>query len=110
MKAKKIALVLSALALTAVSGYLFGQYEAEKIQTAQVAESENTTYSIKFPNLREMNGVYSNSIIETEDGNFWFYNDTDLTFHNGEEVTVLFDCEAPGIEDDIILDVHSLEY
>lgn len=110
MKAKKIALIMSALALTAVSGYLFGQYETEKIQTAQIAESENPAYSITFPNLREAKGIYSNSIIETEDGNMWFYNDTDLTFRNGEEVTVLFDCEAPGIEDDTILDVHSLEY
>ena len=107
MKEKRIALIMSALALTATAGFIFGQYDAEKIQTAQI---ENVQYSITFPNLREAKGIYSNSIIETEDGNMWFYNDTDLTFRNGEEVTVLFDCEAPGIADDTILDVHSLEY
>ena len=94
-----------ALSLTACTPK---QTEPE-IVYVRTTETE-TNYSITFPNLREAKGIYSNSIIETEDGNMWFYNDTDLTFRNGEEVTVLFDCEAPGIADDTILDVHSLEY
>lgn len=116
MKSKRIALIMSALALTATAGFIFGQYDAEKIQTAQI---ENVQYSITFPNLRTAEGIYHDYLtVETTDGNLWSmgedsrYLDSEgnAIFTEGEKVIVLFDMWGEETEDDFILDVHSLEY
>jgi hypothetical protein len=84
--------------------------------------SYTAEYHIDFPDLRVATGVYYDYLtIETADGNVWLLNDNPTSkyidengkaiFHNGENVLILFDTMATtNIEDDMILDVHSLEY
>lgn len=78
---------------------------------------------INFPGLRVETGIYHDYLtIETTDGNVWLMDDDTsnpryfdengtAVFHEGESVIILFDMMATmETEDDIILDVHSLEY
>ena len=114
MKRKIVALCMLALSLTACTPK---QTEPE-IVYVRTTETE-TNYSINFPNLRTAEGIYHDYLtVETTDGNLWNmgedsrYLDAEgnAIFIEGEKVTVLFDMWGEGIEDDIILDVHSLEY
>lgn len=114
MKRKIVALCMLALSLTACTPK---QTEPE-IVYVRTTETE-TNYSINFPNLRTAEGIYHDYLtVETTDGNLWNmgedsrYLDAEgnAIFTEGEKVTVLFDMWGEGIEDDIILDVHSLEY
>lgn len=80
------------------------------------------TREINFPDLRTAKGTYYDYLtITTEDGNEWLLDDSadskyidsngTAIFQNGESVIVLFDTMATeNITDDVILDVHSLEY
>lgn len=81
------------------------------------------TKEINFPDLRTAKGTYYNYLtITTEDGNEWLlgdapdskYLDSNGTaiFQSGESVIILFDTMGTldYLEDDVILDVHSLEY
>lgn len=81
------------------------------------------TTEINFPDLRTAEGIYYDYLtITTEDGNEWLlgdepdskYLDSNGTaiFQNGESVIVLFDTMGTldYLEDDVILDVHNLEY
>lgn len=76
------------------------------------AQTEDvTSEGIKFPGIRTENGDYESGHIITEDGHIWDYDNPDSIFYDGEQVIVLFDINGTEeIEDDIILDVHSLEY
>lgn len=114
MKRKIVALCMLALFLTACTPK---QTEPE-IVYVRTTETE-TNYSINFPNLRTAEGIYHDYLtVETTDGNLWNmgkdsrYLDAEgnAIFTEGEKVIVLFDMWGEGIEDDIILDVHSLEY
>ena len=81
------------------------------------------TREIDFPDFRIDNGTYYDYlVVETADGNEWLlgdepdskYLDSNGTaiFQNGESVIVLFDTMGTldYLEDDVILDVHNLEY
>lgn len=81
------------------------------------------TREINFPDLRTAKGTYYDYLtIITEDGNEWLlgddpdskYLDSNGTaiFQSGESIIVLFDTMGTlnYLEDDVILDVHSLEY
>lgn len=81
------------------------------------------TTEINFPDLRTAKGTYYDYLtITTEDGNEWLLGDEpeskyldsngNAIFKNGESVIVLFDTMGTldYLEDDVILDVHSLEY
>ena len=114
MKRKIVALCMLALSLTACTPK---QTEPE-IVYVRTTETE-TNYSINFPNLRTAEGIYHDYLrVETTDGNLWNMGEDsryldavgNAIFTEGEKVTVLFDMWGEGIEDDIILDVHSLEY
>lgn len=116
MKKKLLFLSLLALSLTACTPK---QTEPE-IVYVRTTETE-TNYSINFPNLRTAEGIYHDYLtIETTDGNVWELGDEsdsryldaegNAIFTEGEKVVVLFDMWGEGIEDDFILDVHSLEY
>lgn len=114
MKRKIVALCMLALSLTACTPK---QTEPE-IVYVRITETE-TNYSINFPNLRTAEGIYHDYLtVETTDGNIWnmgkdsryFDSEGNAIFTEGEKVVVLFDMWGEGIKDDIILDVHSLEY
>lgn len=74
-----------------------------------------------FPNLRTETGTYYDYlVVETTDGNEWLLGDEpdskyldsnrNAIFTDGESVIVLFDTMGTeNVEDDVILDVHSLE-
>ena len=80
------------------------------------------TKEINFPDLRTAKGTYYDYLtITTEDGNEWLLDDSanskyidngTVIFQNGESVIVLFDTMGTlgYLEDDVVLDVHSLEY
>lgn len=80
------------------------------------------TTEIRFPDLRTAEGTYYDYlVVETTDGNEWLlgdepdskYLDSNGTaiFHDEESVIVLFDTMGTeNVTDDVILDVHSLEY
>lgn len=114
MKKKLLALCMLALSLTACAPK---QTEPE-IVYVRTTETE-TNYSINFPNLRTAEGIYHDYLtVETSDGNLWSMGEDsryldlegNAIFTEGEKVVVLFDMWGESIEDDIILDVHSLEY
>lgn len=80
------------------------------------------TKEINFPDLRTAKGTYYDYLtITTEDGNEWLLDDSanskyidngTVIFQNDESVIVLFDTMGTldYLEDDVVLDVHSLEY
>ena len=80
------------------------------------------TKEINFPDLRTAKGTYYDYLtIITEDGNEWLLDDSanskyidngTVIFQNDESVIVLFDTMGTldYLEDDVILNVHSLEY
>lgn len=80
------------------------------------------TKEINFPDLRTAKGTYYDYLtITTEDGNEWLLDDSanskyidngTVIFQNDESVIVLFDTMGTldYLEDDVILNVHSLEY
>ena len=80
------------------------------------------TKEINFPDLRTAKGTYYDYLyIETTDENEWLLDDSTNSkyidngtaiFQNGESVIVLFDTMGTldYLEDDVILNVHSLEY
>lgn len=80
------------------------------------------TKEINFPDLRTAKGTYYDyMVIETADGNEWLLDDSadskyidngTAIFQSGESVIVLFDTMGTldYLEDDVILDIHSLEY
>ena len=114
MKRNIVALCMLALSLTACTPK---QAESEIVYVR--ATESDSDYEINFPNLRTAEGIYHDYLtVETTDGNLWNmgedsrYLDAEgnAIFTEGEKVTVLFDMWGEGIEDDIILDVHSLEY
>ena len=117
MKKKLVALCMLALSLTACTPK---QAEPEIVYVRETkTETESDSYKIDFPNLRTAEGIYHDYMtVETTDGNLWNmgedsrYLDSEgkSIFTEGEKVTVLFDMWGEGIEDDIILDIHSLEY
>lgn len=102
--------------------YVEHKKESTQIDTNVTTEEEQTHYEIKFPNLRVAKGIWhENLTIETEDGNLWtlknepderyFKPDNTQVFSEGEEIIVLFDImKSMEVYDDIVLDVHSLEY
>lgn len=117
MKKKLLALCMLALSLTACTPKQ-AEPEIVYVRTTET-ETESDSYKIDFPNLRTAEGIYHDYLtVETTDGNLWNmgedsrYLDSkgNAIFHEGEKVVVLFDMWGEGIEDDIILDVHSLEY
>lgn len=78
------------------------------------------TREIRFPDLRTAEGTYYDYlVVETTDGNEWLLDDSaeskyisngNAIFTDKESVIVLFDTMGTeAIEDDIILDVHSLD-
>ena len=114
MKRNILALCMLALSMTACTP---NQTEPE-IVYVRTTESESD-YEINFPNLRTAEGIYHDYLtVETTDGNLWNmgedsrYLDSEgnAIFTEGEKVIVLFDMWGEEIKDDIILDVHSLEY
>lgn len=114
MKRNILALCMLALSMTACTP---NQTEPE-IVYVRTTETE-TNYSINFPNLRTAEGIYHDYLtVETTDGNLWSMGEDSryldskgkAIFTEGEKVIVLFDMWGETIEDDIILDVHSLEY
>lgn len=114
MKRNIVALCMLALSLTACTPK---QAESE-IVYVRTTESDSD-YEINFPNLRTAEGIYHDYLtVETTDGNLWnmgedsryFDSEGNAIFTEGEKVVVLFDMWGEGIKDDIILDVHSLEY
>lgn len=116
MKKKLLFLSLLALSLTACTTK---QAEPEIVYVRATETESETDYEINFPNLRTAEGIYHDYLtVETTDGNLWNmgedsrYLDAEgnAIFTEGEKVIVLFDMWGEGIEDDIILDVHSLEY
>ena len=118
MKRKILVLSLLALSLTACTPTEQNQIEQEAHVDSYF---ETETYEINFPNLRTAEGIYHDYMtIETADGNLWELGDEpdsryldengNAIFTEGEKVIVLFDMWGEGIEDDFILDVHSLEY
>lgn len=116
MKKKIVALTLLALSLTACAA-------KETPANTHVEVKTETGYEIiSFPDLRIDKGTYYDYLcIETADGNEWLldnsedskYLDSNGTaiFQNGESVIVLFDIMGTldYLEDDVILDVHSME-
>ena len=79
------------------------------------------TKEINFPDLRTAKGTYYDYLtITTEDGNEWlldnskgskYISEGKAIFRDKENVVILFDTMATeDITDDIILDVHSLDY
>ena len=84
--------------------------------------ASETNKGITFPDLRTAKGTYYDYLtITTEDGNKWLLDDSanskyidngTVIFQNDESVIVLFDTMGTldYLEDDVILNVHSLEY
>ena len=84
--------------------------------------ASETSKEITFPDLRTAQGTYYDYLtIVTTDGNMWLLDDSKgskyisegkAIFHDKENVIVLFDTMGTleDITDDVILDVHSLEY
>ena len=116
MKKKLLALCMLALSLTACT---IKQAEPEIVYVRATETESESDYEINFPNLRTAEGIYHDYLtVETTDGNIWnmgedsryFDSEGNAIFTEGEKVIVLFDMWGEGIEDDIILDVHSLEY
>ena len=114
MKGNIVALCMLALSLTACTPKQT-EFEIVYVRTTE----SDSDYEINFPNLRTAEGIYHDYLtVETTDGNLWNmgedsrYLDAEgnAIFTEGEKVIVLFDMWGEGIEDDIILDVHSLEY
>ena len=80
------------------------------------------TKEINFPDLRTAKGTYYDYLtITTEDGNEWLLDNSanskyidngTVIFQNDESVIILFDTMGTldYLEDDVILNVHSLEY
>ena len=79
------------------------------------------TKEISFPDLRIDKGTYYDyMVVETADGNEWLLDDSANSkyidngaaiFQSGESIVVLFDTMGTeNVTDDVILDVHSLEY
>lgn len=79
------------------------------------------TREIIFPDLRTSHGVYYDYLtIVTTDGNEWlldnskgskYISEGKAIFRDKENVVILFDTMATeDITDDVILDVHSLDY
>lgn len=76
---------------------------------------------VNFPNLRTAQGTYYDYlVVETTDGNEWLLGDEpeskyldnngNAIFTDKESVIVLFDTMGTEtVEDDVILDVHSLD-
>ena len=114
MKRKIVALCMLALSLTACTP----KQTEHEIVYVRTTESDSD-YEINFPNLRTAEGIYHDYLtVETTDGNLWSMGEDSryldskgkAIFTEGEKVIVLFDMWGETIEDDIILDVHSLEY
>ena len=84
--------------------------------------ASETNKEITFPDLRTAKGTYYDYLtITTEDGNEWLLDDSanskyidngTVIFQNDESVIILFDTMGTldYLEDDVILNVHSLEY
>ena len=116
MKRKLLALCMLALSLTACTPKQ-AEPEIVYVRTTET-ETESDSYKIDFPNLRTAEGIYHDYMtVETTDGNLWnmgedsrYFENGNVIFTEGEKVVVLFDMWGETIEDDIILDVHSLEY
>lgn len=115
MKRKFLTLSLLCLSLTACTP----KHAVPEIVYVRTTETESNSYKVDFPNLRTAEGIYHDYLtVETTDGNLWNmgedsrYLDAEgnAIFTEGEKVIVLFDMWGEEIKDDIILDVHSLEY
>ena len=116
MKKKIVALTLLALSLTACAA-------KETPANTHVEVKTETGYEIiSFPDLRIDKGTYYDYLcIETADGNEWLLDDSEdskyidngtAIFQSCESIIVLFDTMGTldYLEDDVVLDVHSLEY